>query len=91
VEQRKVNELPLNGRNVFNLIELAASLVPQGRSSGTPVGVNPFGWGDHQVNGAFGNESAEYLDGQPLNTGYINLAILIPTQTDYLWLIRFAA
>ena len=80
VEQRKANELPLNGRNVFNLIELAASVVPQGGSTGTPVGVNPFGWGNYQVNGSFGNESAEYLDGQPLNIGYINLPILIPTQ-----------
>jgi len=44
------------------------------------VGVNPFGWGNYQVNGSFGNESAEYLDGQPLNIGYINLPILIPTQ-----------
>jgi hypothetical protein len=80
VEQRKVNELPLNGRNVFNLIELAASVVPQGSSTGTPVGVNPFGWGNYQVNGSFGNESVEFLDGQPLNIGYINLPILIPTQ-----------
>src|SRR5467141_2871735 len=80
VEQRKVNELPLNGRNVFNLIDLAASVVPQGSSTGTPVGVNPFGWGNYQVNGSFGNESAEFLDGQPLNIGYINLPILIPTQ-----------
>src|SRR5437868_2926211 len=80
VEQRKANELPLNGRNVFNLIELAPSVVPQGSSTGTPVGVNPFGWGNYQVNGSFGNQSAEYLDGQPLNIGYINLPILIPTQ-----------
>jgi hypothetical protein len=80
VEQRKANELPLNGRNVFNLIELAASVVPQGSSTGTPVGVNPFGWGNYQVDGSFGNESAEYLDGQPLNIGYINLPVLIPTQ-----------
>ena len=80
VEQRKANELPLNGRNVFNLIELAPSVVPQGSATGTPVGVNPFGWGNYQVNGSFGNESAEYLDGQPLNIGYINLPILIPTQ-----------
>src|SRR5580693_9129011 len=80
VEQRKANELPLNGRNVFNLIELAASVVPQGSSTGTPVGVNPFGWGNYQVNGSFGNESAEYLDGQPLNIGYINLPVVIPTQ-----------
>jgi hypothetical protein len=80
VEQRNANELPLNGRNVFNLIELAPSVVPQGSATGTPVGVNPFGWGNYQVNGSFGNESAEYLDGQPLNIGYINLPILIPTQ-----------
>ena len=80
VEQRKANELPLNGRNVFNLIELAASVIPQGSSTGTPVGVNPFGWANYQVNGSFGNESAEYLDGQPLNIGYINLPVLIPTQ-----------
>jgi len=80
VEQRKANELPLNGRNVFNLIELVASVVPQGSSTGTPVGVNPFGWGNYQVNGSFGNQSAEYLDGQPLNIGYINLPVLIPTQ-----------
>jgi hypothetical protein len=80
VEQRKANELPLNGRNVFNLIELAPSVVPQGSATGTPVGVNPFGWGNYQVNGSFGNQSAEYLDGQPLNIGYINLPVLIPTQ-----------
>jgi hypothetical protein len=80
VEQRKANELPLNGRNVFNLIVLAPSVVPQGSSTGTPVGVNPFGWGNYQVNGSFGNQSAEYLDGQPLNIGYINLPVLIPTQ-----------
>ena len=80
VEQRKANELPLNGRNVFNLIALAPSVVPQGSSNGTPVGVNPFGWANYQVSGSFGNQSAEYLDGQPLNIGYINLPVLIPTQ-----------
>ncbi len=80
VEQRKANELPLNGRNVFNLIVLAPSVIPQGSSTGTPVGVNPFGWGNYQVDGSFGNQSAEYLDGQPLNIGYINLPVLIPTQ-----------
>ena len=80
VEERKANELPLNGRNVFNLIVLAPSVIPQGSSTGTPVGVNPFGWGNYQVSGSFGNQSAEYLDGQPLNIGYINLPVLIPTQ-----------
>src|SRR5258708_21701569 len=80
VEQRKANELPLNGRNVFNLIVLAPSVIPQGSSTGTPVGVNPFGWGNYQVSGSFGNQSAENLDGQPLNIGYINFPVLIPPQ-----------
>src|SRR3979490_1834953 len=80
VEQRKANELPLNGRNVFNLIVLAPSVIPQGSSTGTPVGVNPFGWGNYQVNGTFAIQSIEYLDGQPLNIGYINLPLLTPTQ-----------
>ncbi len=80
VERREANELPLNGRNVFNLIALAPSVIPQGSATGTPVGVNPFGWGNYQVSGAFGNQSAEYLDGQPLNITYINLPILVPTQ-----------
>ncbi len=53
VEERKANELPLNGRNVFNLVSLAPSVVPQGSATGTPVGVNPFGWGNYQVNGSF--------------------------------------
>ena len=61
VERRETNELPLNGRNVFNLVALAPSVVPQGSAMGTPVGVNPFGWGNYQVSGAFGNQSVEYL------------------------------
>src|ERR1700726_2562507 len=80
IEGQKIAALPLNGRNVFNLITLAPSVVPQGSAGGTPVGVNPFGWGNYQVNGSFGNESAEYLDGQPLNIGYINLPVIIPVQ-----------
>src|SRR5712664_4191034 len=71
VEQRKANELPLNGRNVFNLITVSPAAVAQGQAGGSAVGPNPFGWGNYQVNGSFGNESAEYIDGKPLNIGYI--------------------
>jgi hypothetical protein len=80
VEQRQANELPLNGRNIFNLITSSPAAVAQGGSGGTPVSQNPFSWGNYQVGGSFGNQSAEYLDGQPLNIGYINLPIIIPTQ-----------
>jgi hypothetical protein len=80
VEQRKADELPLNGRNIFNLITVSPAAIAQGGSGGTPVSQNPFSWGNYQIGGSFGNQSAEYLDGQPLNIGYINLPIIIPTQ-----------
>jgi hypothetical protein len=80
VDQRKANELPLNGRNVYNLATLAPSVVPQGNSIGTIVGQNPFNLGDYQIGGSFANQGAEYLDGQPLNIGYINLPLVVPTQ-----------
>jgi hypothetical protein len=80
VEQRKAGELPLNGRNIFNLITVSPAAVAQGGSGGSPVGQNPFSWGNYQVGGSFANQGAQYLDGQPLNIGYINLPIVIPTQ-----------
>ena len=51
VEQRKANELPLNGRNIFNLITISPAAIAQGGSGGTPVGQNPFSWGNYQVGG----------------------------------------
>ena len=80
VEERKADELPLNGRNIFNLITVSPAAVAQGGAGGSPVGENPFSWGNYQIGGSFANQGAEYLDGQPLNIGYINLPIIIPTQ-----------
>ena len=80
VEQRKANELPLNGRNIFNLAAVSPGVVPQGESNGTPVGKNIFAWANYQIGGSFANQSAEYLDGQPLNIAYINLPVIVPTQ-----------
>jgi hypothetical protein len=77
---RQATEIPLNGRNVFNLAALSPSVVPQGSAEGTTVGKNPFDTGNYQIGGSFANQSAEYLDGQPLNIGYINLPLLVPTQ-----------
>ncbi|MGA2419584.1 MAG: TonB-dependent receptor [Candidatus Acidiferrum sp.] len=80
VDERKADELPLNGRNVYNLASLSPSVVPQGNSQGSIVGKNPFDLGNYQIGGSFANQSAEYLDGQPLNIGYINLPLVVPTQ-----------
>src|SRR5271170_7323958 len=84
IDERKTNEIPLNGRNVFALITLSPAAIAGGSGSGSAtggsaVGPNPFSWGNYQVGGSFGNQSAEYLDGQPVNIGYINLPIIIPT------------
>jgi hypothetical protein len=80
VDTREANELPLNGRNIFNLTTITPSVVPQGNTTGTVVGKNPFDFANYQIGGAFANEAAEYLDGQPLNIGYINLPLEVPTQ-----------
>jgi hypothetical protein len=80
IDERKADELPLNGRNVFNLASLSPSVVPQGNSQGSIVGKNPFDLGNYQIGGSFANQGAEYLDGQPLNIGYINLPLVVPTQ-----------
>ena len=80
IAQRPTNEIPLNGRNVFNLITLAPAAIAQGGAGASQVGQNPFSWGNYQVGGSFGNQSAEYIDGQPVNIGYINLPVLIPDQ-----------
>jgi hypothetical protein len=80
VETREANELPLNGRNIFNLTTITPSVVPQGNTLGTVVGKNPFDFANYQIGGSFANEGAMYLDGQPLNTGYINLPLIVPTQ-----------
>ena len=80
VDTREANELPLNGRNIYNLTTITPSVVPQGNTMGTVVGKNPFDFANYQIGGAFANEAAEYLDGQPLNIGYINLPLEVPTQ-----------
>src|ERR1700731_4663537 len=80
VDTREANELPLNGRNIFNLTTITPSVIPQGSTEGNVVGKNPFDFANYQIGGAFANEGAEYLDGQPLNIGYINLPFLVPTQ-----------
>ena len=87
VEGKQVQEMPLNGRNVFNLVVLAPGVVPQGSTGGNPLGnqaggvfTNNTGYGNYQIGGGMANQSAFFLDGVPLNTTYINSPALVPTQ-----------
>jgi hypothetical protein len=87
IEGKQVQEMPLNGRNVFNLLILAPGVVPQGSTGGNPLGnqsggtfTNNTGFGNYQIGGGMGNQSAFFLDAVPLNTTYINSPALVPTQ-----------
>jgi hypothetical protein len=72
IEGRLVQEMPLNGRNIMNLVALAPGVVPQGTSLTTVVNnqsgfTNPAGWNNYQIGGAIAGANGSYLDGVPLN------------------------
>ena len=49
IDARKATELPLNGRNIYNLAAVAPSVIPQGNTQGSPVGKNPFDFANYQI------------------------------------------
>jgi hypothetical protein len=63
---RNVTDMPLNGRNVYNLVALVPGVVMEG--------------GSPQIGGGTANQNATYLDGVPMNTGYFNQTAAPPTQ-----------
>jgi hypothetical protein len=86
VEGDMVQQMPLNGRNVMNLIGLAPGVVATGGANGgagldqgnrTAGGV---GWGNFQIGGAIQGQSAYYIDGVPNNLLGGNILALVPTQ-----------
>ena len=79
VGTRAVQELPLNGRNILNLIALAPGVVPQGSSDGSLTGKNVFAAGNYQIGGGTANQSATYFDGVPVNDTYGNIVALTPS------------
>ena len=80
VNSRTVEEIPLNGRNVLNLVALVPGVVPQGSSMTNLQAQNIFGAGNFQIGGGAANQSSTLLDGSPLNVNYANLTALVPTQ-----------
>ena len=88
IGSQQIEDTPLNGRNVMNLAELTPGVVPQGATSGNPLGnqaaignyTNPAGWGDYQIGGGIAGTNTEYVDGGPLNIPISNWMGFIPTQ-----------
>ena len=80
VGARAVQEMPLNGRNVLNLIALAPSVVPQGGADGSLTGKNVFAAGNYQIGGGTANQSASFFDGVTVqDTAYGNIVVLTPS------------
>jgi hypothetical protein len=61
VEGRTVQEMPLNGRNVLNLVALVPGVVAQGGSMGNPTNTNISAWGNYQIGGDLGTKALPFL------------------------------
>lgn len=87
IEGPTVQEMPLNGRNVMNLLTLAAGVIPQGSSAGgvanglATAGVtDPAGWSNYSIGGGLAGANAFYIDGAPSNILNSNQVGLVVTQ-----------
>ena len=72
IDERRITELPLNGRNALQLVRLLPGAVPGGGNNG--LGQNA----GISVNGARGTANNYLLDGGDNNDPQLNTAALIP-------------
>jgi hypothetical protein len=79
IEGRTVQTIPLNGRNVNNLLELVPGVQAGGSTSGN-LSTNEIAYGNYQIGGGFGNQSSFYIDGVLSNMPSNNALALIPSQ-----------
>ena len=85
VEGKVVQQMPLNGRNVMNLLAITPGVIPEANTSGSAMfnaGNHSAvaNWGGYSISGAFANYSAVFLDGGPVNILGGNSVGLILTQ-----------
>jgi hypothetical protein len=87
VEAKTVQEMPVNGRNVMNLIALVPGVVPQGATVGQTIvsnqsagHTNNNAWNNYQIGGGISGHSSAYLDGAPTVGLGNNTVVLVATQ-----------
>ena len=77
VDARRIVDLPLNGRNILQLMSLNAGVSDRGAQGGT-LQINTIGGGQYHapvsINGARGNATNFLLDNADNNDGYTNIA-----------------
>ncbi len=87
IEGKAVLQTPINGRNVNNLLALVPGVIVGGSTAGNPIGnttngsvTNAISYGNYQIGGGFGGQSAFFVDGVQSNVSENNTNALIPTQ-----------
>ena len=90
IEGLQVQEAPLNGRNVNNLLDFVPGVVPGGGTSGSTMANGGTGqvsantqaiaYGNYQIGGAFSGQSLFFIDGVGSNIAENNVNTLVPTQ-----------
>ncbi|HUQ90609.1 MAG TPA: TonB-dependent receptor, partial [Bryobacteraceae bacterium] len=79
VEQKRIEDLPLNGRNVLQLIRLNAGIVNRGIGTYANFQIAGGGYASaNSVNGTRGNQTAFLLDGGNNTNGILNSANPFP-------------
>ncbi len=90
IEGVRVQEAPLNGRNVNNLLDFVPGVVPGGGTAASTVANGGTGqvsantqaisYGNYQIGGAFSGQSLFFIDGVGSNIAENNVNTLVPTQ-----------
>lgn len=92
VEGRQVQEAPLNGRNIDNLLDFVPGVVAGGGTSGNTMANGGSGntnagaqtqaiaYGNYQIGGGFSGQSLFFIDGVGSNIPENNVNSLVPTQ-----------
>jgi hypothetical protein len=85
VSSQTIQNIPVSGLNTNNLISLVPGVNAGGSTYGTPAGdqaggarTNSIAFGNYFIGGAFGNQSAFFVDGASVNGPANNVNGLIP-------------
>jgi hypothetical protein len=87
IASQTVKEIPLNGRNIMNLVALSPGVVPQASAAGLTIANGNAGtatsttaWGNYQIGGGMANQNSSLLDGAPINRASGDAVGLVPAQ-----------
>ncbi|MBI1749926.1 MAG: TonB-dependent receptor, partial [Acidobacteria bacterium] len=81
IENARIVDLPLNGRNTLSLVSLTAGVQPgrAGQFGGQPVNENVYAQGNYAINSGLQSQSEALVDGVPNNVFLWNAPAFVPS------------